>query len=104
LSLLDPNREGVSSPSRSAPTAESFSPSERDLQSGVAEVTTINSSVPVYQDWPVQLGELSFDDLEKWRGRLEQQKKQRRAQADSLAKRAVEIEKLMDQPAGEKRQ
>jgi hypothetical protein len=60
--------------------------------------------VPVYRDWPAQLGELSFDDLEKWRGRLEQQKKQRRAQADSLAKRAVEIEKLMGQPAGEKRQ
>jgi hypothetical protein len=109
LSLFDPNREGVSSPARSEQAAVTFGPSERDLESGVAqtgvaEVTTINSSVPVYRDWPAQLGELSFDDLEKWRGRLEQQKKQRRAQADSLAKRAVEIEKLMGQPAGEKRQ
>jgi hypothetical protein len=109
LSLLDPNREGVSSPARGEQAAVTFGPSERDLESGVAqtgvaEVTTINSSVPVYRDWPAQLGELSFDDLEKWRGRLEQQKKQRRAQADSLAKRAVEIEKLMGQPAGEKRQ
>jgi hypothetical protein len=38
---------------------------------------------------------------------LEQQKRRRQGQADSLAKRAVEIERLIDKqekPAGEKRQ
>jgi hypothetical protein len=112
LALLDPNREGVSSPSRregdnidiAGPETGSFNQSGRDALSDAAKYGAMNSSVPVYQDWPVQLGELSFDELEKWRGRLEQQKKQRRAQADSLAQRAVEIETLIGQREGEKRQ
>lgn len=113
LSLLDPNREGVSSPSRSegansdvaSPATGAFVPDERSLQLGAEKFGgAMNSTVPIYQDWPVRLGELTFDELEKWRGLLEQQKKQRRAQADSLAKRAVDIERLIGQPVGEKRQ
>jgi hypothetical protein len=46
--------------------------------------------------WPGKLGELSFDDLERWRGRIEQQKKQRQAQADSLVQRARIIEQLIE--------
>jgi adenylate kinase family enzyme len=107
LSLLDPNRERVSS----------LSPSAEARESGITEIgpktderNFLNLSNPqslVNQNWPTQLDELSFEDLERWRGRLEQQKRRRQGQADSLAKRAVEIERLIDKqekPAGEKRQ
>jgi len=108
LSLLDPNREGVSNPASGNLTAEALGVDDRGARNSMADfANTSNSQLPIYQNWPAQLGDLSFDDLEKWRGKLERQKKQRQVQADSLVQRAVEIEKLMTTPnqtAGEKHQ
>jgi chaperonin cofactor prefoldin len=98
LTLLDPNLEGVisASPNQGA--------SPTGLEAGInrgndaAFSNLSNSSLTASQNWPVQLGELSFRELERWQKKLEQQKKQRQSQADSLTQRALEIEKLMDKP------
>jgi len=104
LSLLDPNREGVASPSTSGNANVSSLSPERDAKEASANfATSAAAQLPVYQNWPVQLEALSFEDLERWRGQLEKQKKQRQAQADSLMKRAAEIEKLIPKPAEDKR-
>jgi len=98
LSLLDPNREGVASPSSGDANAPALSP-ERSSKDFAELSNPSAAQLPVYQNWPAQLGELSFDELERWRRQLERQKKQRQTQADSLMKRAVEIEKQIGQPA-----
>lgn len=106
LSLLDPNREGVSSPAREPANVSSFSGPGRgaeDLNTQAAST----AQLPIYQNWPAPLGDLSVDDLERWCARLEQQKKQRQMQADSLAQRALEMEKQsnrQDKPERENRQ
>jgi len=104
LVLLDPNRDGVaSSPASGNVNVAGLTP-ERDANEATAVFSTsATAPLPFYQNWPAPLDELSFEDLERWRRQLEKQKKQRHAQADSLMKRAAEIEKRMDQPAKEKR-
>lgn len=102
LSLLDPNREGVASPSSGDASAGVLG-AERSSKDFAQLSNPAAAQLPVYQNWPAQLGELSFDELERWRKQLEQQKKQRQAQADSLMKRAAEIEKQIGQPARENR-
>ncbi|MDZ7361238.1 MAG: hypothetical protein ONB46_10995 [candidate division KSB1 bacterium] len=102
LSLLDPNREGVASPS-SGDASTSLLGVERGSKDAVQLSNPASAQLPVYQNWPAQLGELSFDELEWWRRQLERQKKQRQAQADSLMKRAAEIDKQIGQPARENR-
>lgn len=104
LSLLDPNREGVGSFVASGNTKTSGLTPERGAEGAAMDFSsTTTSPLPFYQNWPAQLEALSFEDLARWRGRLEQQKKQRLAQADSLLQRAGEIEKLMEKPAGVRR-
>lgn len=105
LSLLDPNREGVGSLVTSGNTKTSSLTPGRGNEETLMDFssTTASSPLPFYQNWPAQLEALSFEDLARWRGRLEQQKKQRQVQADSLLQQAGEIEKLVHQPAGEKR-
>jgi len=103
LSLLDPNRESLSSPSNEK-AANAPGPDRGAGLGADAESSNLANSLPIYQNWPAELDELSFEDLERWRGKLEQQKKQRQAQADSLGRRALEIEKLIGKPAGEKPQ
>jgi len=101
LALLDPNREGVANPSTGEVKTAGFAP-ERGNQD-FALSSEAAARLPFFQNWPVQVGELSFEELESWRGKLERLKKHRQAQADSLMKRAAEIEKLMVMPAEEKR-
>lgn len=104
LTLLDPNRDGVVSSPVNADASTSGLTPQRDTKEATAGLSTsATAPLPFYQNWPAQLNGLSFEDLERWRGQLEKQKKQRQAQADSLMKRAVEIEKRIDQPAKEKR-
>jgi hypothetical protein len=97
LSLLDPNREGVASPSSNDGNTGLLGV-ERSSKDVAEFSNSAAGQLPVYQNWPAQLGELSFDELERWRKQLERQKKQRQAQADSLMKRAAEIEKQIGQP------
>jgi len=109
ISLLDPNREGVATSSGEvsdnaslvggAAVRTDFSQSDNLGNANLAELT-----LPTSQLWPAQLGRLSGEDLEKWQGKLEQQKKRRQAQADSLMQRATEIESLLKKPRVEKRQ
>jgi len=101
LALLDPNRDGVTSSSAEKNLNVSGLTSERDAAASFSATT---AQLPVYQNWPAPLEALSVGDLERWRVQLEKQKKQRQAQADSLQKRAAEIEQLMSPPAKEKRQ
>ncbi|MDZ7292630.1 MAG: hypothetical protein ONB44_21535 [candidate division KSB1 bacterium] len=104
LALLDPNREGVSTASHATGNQETKTSFENNPQRGAFDnLTTTALQFSAQQLWPTQLGELTFDDLERWQGRLEQQKKRRRAQADSLVQRAETIEQLIATPAGEKR-
>jgi len=104
LALLDPNREGVSS----ASSAGDSRVGQETAQFDPSRKADDNLSLPISQlAWPGKLGELSFDDLERWRGTLDQQKKRRQAQADSLVQRARAIEQLIEKQlksAGEKRQ
>ncbi|MGH7450113.1 MAG: hypothetical protein ACRENG_02075 [bacterium] len=106
LALLDPNREGVSGGASS--TGELRRDSPETAQIGSERNASNDLALPLSQlAWPVKLGELSFDDLERWRGTLDQQKKRRQAQADSLVQRARAIEQLIEKQlksAGEKRQ
>ena len=104
LALLDPNRDGVVSSPASAEFGASGLTPQRDTKEATAGLSTsATAPLPFYQNWPAQLEALSFEDLERWRGQLEKQKKQRQAQADSLMKRAAEIEKQMNAPVKEKR-
>lgn len=106
LALLDPNREGVS-----ASSVSSTGNSRVDRETAQFDPkldASKNLALPLSQlAWPGTLGELSFDDLERWRGTLDQQKKRRQAQADSLVQRARAIEQLIEKqlkPDGENRQ
>jgi hypothetical protein len=102
LALLDPNRETVSGTS-SAGSRASSEFVQIDSKNAAGENLALLQSQFA---WPTKLGELSFDDLERWRGTLDQQKKRRQAQADSLAQRARAIEQLIEKQlksAGEKR-
>lgn len=97
LALLDPNRERVSGVSSSGTSSRGSSPASpeaalNDYAKGVFDNSNLPSSQLI---WPSKLGELSFDDLERWRNVLEQQKKQRQAQADSLVQRARIIEQTI---------
>ncbi len=107
LSLLDPNREGVSDASPAGGSRGSPELAQTDSKSGLGEKFAAPASPLATQPaWPTNLDELSFDDLERWRGILEQQKKQRQSQADSLAQRAQTIEQFVEKQvkaAGEKR-
>ncbi len=108
LALLDPNREGVSggAPSTGALNAGSSAPDVRE--SGLQQEASKDLTLPLSQlAWPGKVGDLSFDDLERWRGTLDQQKKRRQTQADSLLQRARAIEQLIEKQlksAGENRQ
>jgi len=102
LSLLDPNREGVASPSSGDVNTGALG-AERSSKDFAELSNPVAAQLPVYQNWPAQLGELSFDELERWQRQLERQKKQRQTQADSLMRRAAEIEKQIGQPARENR-
>lgn len=103
LALLDPNREGVSGASSTGDLRGSGS---ETAQVGLQRDASKSLALPPAQlAWPGKLGELSFDDLERWRGTLDQQKKWRQAQADSLVQRARAIEQLIEKQlksAGEK--
>lgn len=106
LALLDPNREGVSGGASSTGELGANAPAtESDFRQ---EASNNNLTLsPSQFAWPGKLGELSFDDLERWRGTLDQQKKRRQAQADSLVQRARAIEQLIEKQlksAGENRQ
>ncbi len=103
LALLDPNREGRPALAREDAQTSGIAATERDNQQVAAGYEAPATRLPFYQSWPAPVGEMSFEELERWRGRLEQQKKQRQAQADSLLKRAAAIEKLIPKPAEEKR-
>lgn len=106
LALLDPNREGVSGGASSTGDLSDNAPVSSE--SGFRQEASNNPTLPPSQlAWPVKLGDLSFDDLERWRGTLDQQKKRRQAQADSLVQRARAIEQLIEKQlksAGENRQ
>jgi hypothetical protein len=106
LALLDPNREGVSGGASS--TGELRADGRETAQTGFQREAGNNLTLPLSQlTWPGKLGDLSFDDLERWRGTLDQQKKRRQTQADSLVQRARAIEQLIEKqlkPAGENRQ
>lgn len=104
LALLDPNRDGVvSSPAKAGLDASGLTPGFDTKEATTGISTAATTQLPFNQNWPAQLQALSFEDLEHWRGQLEKQKKQRQAQADSLLKRAAEIEKQINPPAKEKR-
>jgi len=104
LALLDPNRDGVaSSPASKDANATGLAPTRDTKEATAGFSTSATAQLPLYQNWPAQLDELSFADLERWRGQLEQQKKRRQSQADSLMKRVMEIEKRVNPPAKEKR-
>jgi hypothetical protein len=103
LALLDPNREGRPALAREEAQTAGIAATERDNQELATGYEAPATRLPFYQNWPAPVGEMSFEELERWHGRLEQQKKQRQAQADSLLKRAAAIEKLIPKPAEEKR-
>jgi hypothetical protein len=106
LALLDPNREGVSGSASS--TGELRDKAAVGAEFDSQRDASKNLALPLSQlAWPNKLGELSFDDLERWRGTLDQQKNWRQAQADSLLQRARALEQLIEKQlksAGEKRQ
>ncbi|MGH7599254.1 MAG: hypothetical protein ACREOI_23090, partial [bacterium] len=106
LALLDPNREGVSG---GASSTGELGVSAPNVESDFRQEASNNNLTlsPSQFAWPGKLGELSFDDLERWRGTLDQQKKRRQAQADSLVQRARAIEQMIEKQlktAGENRQ
>lgn len=104
LTLLDPSRDGVTNtPASGEVTSTGLGPSRDTKEATAGFSTSATAPLPFHQNWPAQLEGLSFEDLEQWRGLLEKQKKQRQAQADSLLKRAAEIEKQINTPAKEKR-
>ncbi|MCI0696151.1 hypothetical protein L0337_29635 [candidate division KSB1 bacterium] len=108
LALLDPNREGVSSSASSFGASRGDNSAAPSTDFDVERIASKNLTLPLSQfAWPGNVGDLSFDDLERWRSALDQQKKRRQAQADSLAQRARDIEQLIEnqlKSAGEKRQ
>jgi hypothetical protein len=105
LALLDPNRDGASGGSSNDASSRLNTPENSGF--GTQRDASKDLALPLAQlAWPGELGELSFDDLERWRGTLDQQKKRRQAQADSLVQRASAIEQLIEKQlksAGEKR-
>jgi hypothetical protein len=97
LALLDPNRESVPGASSAGVSSRDASPgTSENFQADLKAAALNNLALPASQlVWPGKLGELSFDDLERWRGMLDKQKKQRQAQADSLVQRAQLIEQAI---------
>jgi outer membrane murein-binding lipoprotein Lpp len=89
LSLLDPSRE--STPVSSAGERGATNVAETGLKDFVRESRT--SPLSVYQNWPTNLGDLSVDELKRWEKILQQEKRRRQFQADSLESRAEEIER-----------
>jgi hypothetical protein len=106
LALLDPNREGVSASGVSSTDDSRISQEGAPFTSDRGAGN--NLALPLSQlVWPGKVGVLSFDDLERWLGTLDQQKKRRQTQADSLVQRARAIEQLIEKQlksAGENRQ
>jgi hypothetical protein len=107
LSLSDPSRDaapGTANPGSEPVTAGGEAGLHTDRQNALGAP---NTQLTTLQPWPSRLDDLSFEELTRWRKIMEQQKKQRRAQSDSLLQRAKAIERLIEkpaQPAGEKRQ
>ncbi|MGH7492712.1 MAG: hypothetical protein ACREOO_09990 [bacterium] len=99
LVLFDPTNEGLSVASN-ATGADAASPAASEnsdfAQSRAAlEVSSTISAEPLLSlSWPGNVSDLSNQDLLEWQERMRQWRARRHAQADSLRRRAQDIEKL----------
>jgi hypothetical protein len=91
LSLLDPSRELTPNFSTGGAPATSIT----DIESGESRANFLTAQptlLPITQNWPTNITDLSVDQLKQWQKILEQEKRRRQFQADSLNQRAGEIE------------
>ncbi len=97
LALFDPANEGLRARERDeAAGLASRTDNIPVLESSAAQSFNSRASVEplISFNWPGNVSDLSDQDLRAWQKRLQQWRVQRQAQADSLRRRAGEIEDL----------
>ncbi len=94
IALLEPLNEGLRSTSRI--TQEGTGPVDFDTETRTSEILppSLPTGTVAAFSLPANTAELSSQDLRRWQERLQRLLEQRGLQADSLKKRADELEKL----------